>query len=66
MLDPATEAIWMVCEGSGSPAHPDAMSTGPIFGTCSMCGGHVTCAINGVALLHARHDILAEMEIPNA
>lgn len=54
--------LLMVCEGSGSPAHLYAASTGPIFGTCAMCGGHVSCNPNGIAVLHTRHDILAELE----
>jgi hypothetical protein len=58
----APEPIWMVCEGSGSPAHLYAMTNGPISGICSMCGCHAECSINGIALLHMRHDILAELE----
>lgn len=56
-----SEPIWMICEGSGSPAHVGLPMMGS--GVCSMCGQYVdTSGPSNVAQLHKRDDILARVE----
>lgn len=56
----AEAPIWMVCEGSGCPAHSTGMSN---MGICSMCGHWVQASgPTNVAVFHKRRDILAMVE----
>ncbi len=52
--------IQMVCEGSGQATHL-TWGNDLTAGVCSMCGYTVTTN-NGVAVLHARDDLLAMIE----
>lgn len=51
------EPTMMVCEGSGCPTHQTVFN-GRV---CSMCGATVETN-GGIAVLHARRDILADLE----